>query len=273
MASLLSAAHGVPIGVVNGALGGRPIGYFQRNDLDPTDAATNYGRLLARMRAAGIDHSLRAILWYQGENDGSAFQVHHDGFLALVQDWSEDYAGFTRIYVTQLRAGCGGDLIGTQEVQRTLADDLPVFSVMSTTGLDGHDGCHYAYALGYRELGDRYAALLGRDLYDAMPASDVAPPNPDTAALSVDGTQVVITMRDDTSALVFAAGAHVDFRIEGTAVGVTGGSALGNEVTLTLAGDATGATGVTYLGHIGPGPWVLNANGVGLLAFHNLPFE
>ncbi|MBC8071590.1 MAG: PKD domain-containing protein [Deltaproteobacteria bacterium] len=273
MGAELSAIHGVPIGILNGALGGQPIGYFQRNDAVPDDPATNYGRLLTRMRTAGIDHSLRAILWYQGESDGGGFQAHHDGFLALLADWTEDYPGFERVYVTQLRAGCGGDLIGTQEVQRQLADDIPTISVMSTTGLDAHDGCHYAYEGGYRQLGDRYVALLGRDLYGDMPATDVAPPNPESAQLGNGGTEVVITMRNAESSLSFAEGAHVDFRIEGVAVAVTGGSASGNEVTLTLASDATGATGVTYLGHIGAGPWILNENGVGLLAFGNLPLS
>lgn len=272
MASLLSAAHEVPIGVVNGALGGQPIGFFQRNDADITDPSTNYGRVLTRLRNAGIEGSLRAILWYQGEADGADFQTHHDGFLALKDDWTEDYAGFERIYVTQVRAGCGGDLIALQEVQRQLADDFPEITVMSTTGLDAHDGCHYGYEMGYRELGDRYAGLLGRDLYEESPANDVAPPNPDTAQLMEGGTQVVITMRNADSVLTFADGAQADFRIEGAAIAVTGGMVNGNEIVLTLGGDASAATGITYLGHTGAGPWVLNENGIGLLEFGNLPF-
>ena len=68
-------------------------------------------------------------------------------------------------------------------------------------------------------------------------------------------------------------GAHVDFRVEGAAVAITGGSASGNQITLELAGDASAATGVSYLGHPGAGPWVVNENGVGLLAFANLPLQ
>ncbi|MBK6923637.1 MAG: PKD domain-containing protein [Deltaproteobacteria bacterium] len=271
MAAQLSSAHAIPIGVVNGGEGGRPISYFQRNDADTTDLSTNYGRALTRMRAAGIESSLRAILWYQGESDGNGYQVHHDGFVALEADWLEDYAGVEQVYVTQIRAGCGGDLIGTQEVQRQLADDFDEITVMSVTGLDAHDGCHYAYENGYRELGDRYAALLGRDLYGETPANDVAPPNPEGAAFANGGTQVVIDMRNAASNLSFAEGAHVDFRLEGAAVSITGGSANGSQVILTLSGDGSAATGITYLGHQGAGPWVLNENGVGLLAFWNLP--
>jgi PKD repeat protein len=271
MGALLSMTHQTPIGIVNGGLGGQPISFFQRNDGNTTDPATNYGRVLTRLRNAGIDHSLRAILWYQGEADGANSQVHHDGFVALKDDWTEDFGGFERIYVTQLRAGCGGDLLNSQEVQRVLPDDFAEMTVMSTTGLDAHDGCHYAYENGYRELGNRYAALLGRDLYEEMPANDVAPPNPDTVQLMNGGTEVHIAMRNTESVLTFAEGAQNDFRIEGTAVTITGGSASAGEVVLTLSGDATGATGVSYLGHVGAGPWVLNENGVGLLAFGHLP--
>ena len=272
MGAQLSAAHGVAIGILNGARGGKPIEHFQRNDDDPTDLATNYGRLLTRARNAGIDASLRGILWYQGEADGTDFSKHREGFLALKSDWAEDYPGIERLYVTQLRLGCNANLIRTQEVQRQLADDFPEISVMSTEGLDGHDGCHFEYAQGYRELGDRYAALLGRDLYGAVPEFDVAPPNPASARFAAGGKQIVVTMRNVDSTLVCEAGAAADFRIHaGGDSTVSGCTANGHELVLDVKGDASGATGINYLGHIGAGPWVLNENGVGLLAFWKLP--
>lgn len=273
MANVLSEAHQVPIAVVNGSLGGQPIGYFQRNDADPTDLGTNYGRLLHRMRAAGIDQSVRAILWYQGESDGPAWDVHQAGFEALLADWAEDYPDPEHIYVTQIRAGCGGDLVRTQEFQRTLPDAMELVSVMSTTGLDGHDGCHYAYENGYAVLGERYAALLGRDLYGETPDHDVQPPNPSSASLDNGGTEVVITLRNASEPMVFDAGAEADFRLEGSAVTVVGGTAQAGEVRLMLSGDATGATGVTYLGHVLAGPWVASEAGLGMLTFWNLALQ
>jgi hypothetical protein len=271
MANLLSEAHQVPIAVVNGSLGGQPIGYFQRNDENPADLNTNYGRLLHRMRAGGLDQNVRAILWYQGESDGAAVDVHAEGFGALMADWAEDYPDIERLYVTQLRAGCGQPTIATQEYQRTLPDRMKQVSVMSTTGLDGHDGCHYAYAEGYEVLGDRYAALLGRDLYGERPDSDVQPPNPMSASLENGGTEIVITLRNAEEPMVFDAGAEADFVVEGSAVTVVGGSAAPGEVRLMLSGDATGATGITYLGHMFAGPWITSGSGLGLLTFQSLP--
>ena len=53
---------------------------------------------------------------------------------------------------------------------------------MSTTGLDGHDGCHYYYEEGYQVLGDHLADLILRDLYGRSDPGNLAPPNPYSAA-------------------------------------------------------------------------------------------
>lgn len=271
MAAGLAAEHETPIGIINGADPGKPIDFFQRNDENINDPTTNYGRLLTRMQNAGLTSSVRAFLWYQGESDGAGAQIHHDGFLALMDDWAADYPGVERIYVTQVRAGCGGDLIALQEVQRKLADDFDNITVMSTTGLDAHDDCHYGYEGGYRELGDRYVGLLGRDLYGVQPDADVQPPNPASAQFGAGGSQVIVEMRNAASVLSVAAGANADFRLEGSDANISGATLIAGKLVLSVNGDGSGATGLTYLGHPGAGPWVLNENAIGLLEFHNLP--
>jgi hypothetical protein len=85
------------------------------------------------------------------------------------------------------------------------------------------------------------------------------------------GTEIVIEMRDPGSALTFEAGAEADFQLVGAAVQVVSGAAAGNQLTLKLSGKGTAATGISYLGHIGAGPWVINENGIGLLEFKGLP--
>lgn len=62
----------VPVCFINGAVGGTRIDQHQRNEADPTDAATIYGRLLARVRGARLTHEVDAIFWHQGENDQGA---------------------------------------------------------------------------------------------------------------------------------------------------------------------------------------------------------
>ncbi|MEE9384158.1 MAG: PKD domain-containing protein [Nannocystaceae bacterium] len=274
MAAVLSAETQVPLGLLNGGKGGRPITYFQRNDEDHADLSTNYGRLLTRLTAAGIDQDIRAFLWYQGESDQDNFMSHRAGFIALYEDWRDDYGEVDRTYITQIRSGCGGTWVGVKNVQRNLADEYEAITVMSTTALNGHEGCHYAFANGYESLGDRYAALLGRDLYGLVPDADVEPPNPKLARFTDAGAAVVVTMRNETSELTYQDGAHADFRLENApGITVTGGSVQGHQLILRLSGDGSAATGITNLGHAKAGQWVTNENGVGLLTFFALPIE
>jgi len=54
---------------------------------------------------------------------------------------------------------------------------------------------------------------------------------------------------------------------------VSTGKANGSTLILTLSAAAAGATGLSYAGHAGPGPWITNARGIGLLAFQALPID
>jgi hypothetical protein len=259
----------VPVALVNGAHGGRPISFFQRNDANPDDLETNYGRLRQRLSAAGVINQVRGVLWYQGESDSDNAAVHVAGFTSLLQDWRSDFGsnipGGSRYYVYQVRTSpCGNTTaMNLREAQRQLGDSAGV-TVLSTNGLSGHDGCHYAYLGGYREMGDHTFAVLARDLYGG-PSAGVAPPNP--ASVTASGSQLVVQLRS-TDALTVDAGVAADFRVEGAVVTVS--SVVyqpGGKLLLTLSGPATGATALTYHGHNGAGPWITNATGTGLLAF------
>ena len=274
MGRLLIDEHQVPLAILNGARGGRPIDYFQRNDADPTDLSTNYGRLLTRVRAAGLENHIRAILYYQGEADGSSATDHHDGWIALHADWLEDYPSVERTYVTQVRKGCGGPSPELRNIQRLFADEVAEVSVMSTNGLDGHDGCHFAFKSGYEQLGEWYAVLLSRDLFNGPTGPDIDAPNVQRIYFSnSNGTEITIELRDSASTMSFDAGAESDFMVEGSSADVTAGATNGSDIVLTLSESATGASGLSYVGHSEAGPWVTNASGIGLLAFHDVPIE
>ena len=270
----LIEAHDVPVAIINGARGGQPITYFRRNEEDRSDLVTNYGRLLVRSREAGVSHAVRALLFYQGESDGANAEGHRDGLATLIGNWQEDFPSLERIYVVQVRLGCGGPTPQLRDAQRRLADDFEIVSVMSPTGIDGHDGCHYAYENGYELLAARFARMLGRDLYDGEDLPDIDSPNPDRIYWSSDdGTELTIALRDSGSTMTWDAGAERDFILEGALmpIPVSEGRVEGSNIILTLSSDGRAAGGLTYQGHSGPGAWVRNANGVGLLAFHNLP--
>lgn len=263
---------GIPVATLNGALGGQPIGYFQRNDANPGDLSTNYGRLLHRMQAAGLANGVRAILWHQGESDADNAAGHESGWTALHADWLTDYPSTEESYNHQVRDGCGPPSIQLRDVQRRFQDTISDVTAMSTTAVDGHDGCHYYYENGYKVIGDHIADLILRDLYGLPDGGNLLPPNP-YAAYWGDAaqTQVVIPMRSSADDLVWDAGAEADVKLEGAAVTATGATVDGNTLRIDLSGNGSAATGITYDGHSGVGPWIKNARGVGLLEFYNLP--
>ncbi len=115
---------------------------------------------------------------------------------------------------------------------------------------------------------------MGRDLYGAANSPNIAPPNIDRAYFSnADKSEITLIMRAADDSLIWENGAENDFRLEGSSVAVTSGAIIDNKIVLTLADNVPqgGATGISYLGHPGAGPWVTNANGLGLLAFYNVP--
>ncbi|MEU5722227.1 sialate O-acetylesterase [Micromonospora sp. NPDC047738] len=276
MARRIVDTYQVPVAILNGAHGGQPISFFQRNDADPDDIRTNYGRLRQRLVGAGVLGDVRGLLWYQGESDNDQAAVHVTGFTALLDDWraelGADIAEGTRYFVYQVRTSpCRNSTTGAlREAQRQMGDTLGV-TLLSTNGLSGHDGCHYAWEQGYREMGDHTFAVVARDLYHG-PGEGVAPPNPSTAAFSnPERTEITIQLRSDDP-LTVEPGAAADFRVNGTAVTVTDVEYVaGGQLRLTLSAPADGATGVSYLSHLRAGPWIVNATGSGLLTFHNLP--
>jgi hypothetical protein len=259
----------VPVALINGAHGGQPINFFQRNDANPNDLNTNYGRLRQRLTGAGVIGQVRGVLWYQGESDNDNASVHISGFTSLLQDWRADFGtaipGGSRYYVYQVRTSpCGNTTaMNLREAQRDLGDTAGV-TVLSTNGVSGHDGCHYAYLGGYRDLGDHTFAVLARDLYGGTKVG-VAPPNPSTVTAS--GSQLVVQLRS-TDVLTVDSGVAADFRVDGSVVTVSSVAyQAGGKLVVTLSGPATSGTTLTYQGHNGAGPWITNATGTGLLAF------
>ncbi len=277
LAHQLMTQNSVPVAIFNGGNSGQPMTFFQRNDANPTDVATNYGRLLSRLRSAGVDGAVRSILYYQGESDfGNGFQ-YESGFSNLRNDWLVDYPTIEHLYVFQLREGGAGvsrfDL-DLRNRQRHFADQFPNLSVFSTNGLDGHNVVQYNFTNGYETLGLNAARALGRDLYGAPASSNTDPPNPSYAVLAgVNHNLVRIPLRNRTDTATFQPGAEADFAVAGAPVSVTGGTVTNGVLELQLSGNATGVTTILYTGHSGDGgqsitgKWVSNANGIGLLSF------
>ena len=271
MGRLIIDETGIPIAIINNGRGSQSMGYFQRNDSNMEDIDTNYGRLFFRAKNAGVENNVRAILWYQGESDNGDANYHENGMTNLYNAWLEDYPGFEKVYIHQLRVGCGVDQwnVDLRNRQRLIPDKFPDIEVMSTTGEDGHQGCHFFYDEGHELLGDHNAAVLLRDLYSLSNITNIDPPNVDYIFFNDYGkTNITIVMRNKIDDLVWESGVEDYFRLENSSANIIGGKVVSNTVVLQLNGDVAGNIGLTYSGHSGSGPWILNGKGVGLLTFY-----
>lgn len=265
MGRLLVDRTGVPVVIINGAVGATWIDLHARNDLHPTDIYTMYGRLLTRANHAGVTDSVRAIIWHQGESDGAHYLNYNSAFRDMHADWLEDYPALEQIYMFQVREGCGQPSIELREVQRQLKDSLTPLQVMSTTAVPGHDGCHYPY-VGYREFAHRITRLVGRDLYGSTLTQDIDAPDIDTAVYAnPQQDAILLTFRDPDDALHFDPGAAADFELA-DGVAIVSGTVSNNTILLTLAGPSNSGW-LAYNGHSMDGPWITNALGIGALTF------
>ena len=269
LAQRIVASEGVPVAILNGAVGGTNSGLHQRDPADPEDPETIYGRLLWRARLAEVASTARALLWYQGESDNGDEALHAQNFASLVADWRADFPALEQLYVFQVRTGCGVSGRGIREVQRQLPGVHPDLQVMSTTAAPLHDGCHYRSA-GYQELGERISRLVLRDLYGSSDVTNITAPDVLQAAwVDAARDRIRVTFKEATDTLVWDAGAELHFQLDSGQT-VLGGVAVGNTLLLDVAGPSSAST-LSYLGHALDGPWVANVRGVGALAFFDVP--
>jgi len=271
----------IPVAIFNGGHGGQPIQFFQRNDANPVDKTTNYGRLLIRLRLAGLNQSVRAILWHQGENNTDAdanwlsLAGYKSAFVSLSTDWLTDYPNVEKMYVFQIRNGCShpaDSVARIKEAHRQLAQ-LAKVSVMSTSAQNHYsDDCHYLYDNGYKTFAENMYRLVLRDMFGGPNADNINAPNIKFAELNTTGSMITLFMEDIMDSLTWATGAEADFKFQGTTSTVSKGACIGYKVNLTMSAASTAVTTVSYLGHQNtPEPMVTNLNGIGALHFYLFP--
>src|SRR6185295_9746324 len=273
----------VPIFIINAAVGGTRIDQHQRNDADPTDLTTLYGRMLWRVQRARLTHGIRAILWHQGENDqgsdgptgGYGWETYHRYFMDMSAGWKQDFPNVKHYYVFQIWPNAcsmggkngSGDLL--REKQRTLPSLYSNMSILSTLGVRPPGGCHFPLA-GWAEFARLIQPLIERDFYGKAPSASITPPNLRNASYAV-GADNTIALEFDQP-VVWTDALAGQFYLDGEKGKVASGSVSGNVLTLTLK-DAGTAKKITYLKEIA---WnqdtlLLGANGIAALTFCEVP--
>lgn len=271
----------MPICLINGAVGGTRIDQHQRNNEDPTDVRTIYGRLLWRVQQARLTHGVRAIIWHQGENDqgadgptgGYGFETYRQFFVDLAASWKGDYPNVERYYAFQIwpkscSMGINGSDNRLREVQRNLPRLFSNMSIMSTCGVKPPGGCHFP-AAGYAEFARLLAPLMQSQVYGAKFESRIDPPNLQRAFFAKDKGELVLEFNQP---VVWQDSLTSQFHLAGEPKCVESGAVDGNRLILKLKAPSQAAR-VTYLDSAAwsPDNLLIGANGIAALTFCEVP--
>ncbi|RLS76874.1 MAG: DUF2341 domain-containing protein [Planctomycetota bacterium] len=273
----------IPICIINGAVGGTRIDQHQRNNVDPTDVSTIYGRQLWRVQQAKLTHGIRAVIWHQGENDqgadgptgGYGYETYRQFFVDLAASWKEDYPNIQHYYAFQIwpkscSMGINGSDNRLREVQRTLPKMFSYMSVISTLGIKPPGGCHFP-AAGYAEFARFLHPMMQYHLYHRH-VMGFNPPNLQRAFFTSTQRDELILEFDYqikwSDALVS------QFHLDGEPKQVVAGSANGSRITLKLKGPTKSQT-VTYLDSVdwSPDNLLYGQSGLAALTFCDVPIE
>jgi len=284
LARLLVERQKVPVCILNGAVGGTRIDQHQRNRSDPEDVGTIYGRLLWRVRQAGLTHGIRGVLWHQGENDQGAdgpsgrygWETYRDDFISMAAAWKQDYPNLGHYYLFQIwpkacAMGVDGSDNRLREVQRALPRAFSHMGIMSTLGIVPPGTCHYPPE-GYAEIARLICPLVERDNHHAVPAVSITPP--DLMRARFTGGQSAEIVLEFDQPLQPNPGVAAEFVLDGRRDRIAGAEVRGNRVTLALK--QPGA--VRTISYVDGAAWhqenlLRGVNGIAALTFHEVPVE
>ncbi|HMS64781.1 MAG TPA: sialate O-acetylesterase, partial [Ignavibacteria bacterium] len=176
----ITDSTGIPTCIINGGRRGTTIESHLRNNSNPEDLTSNYGKLLYRVNKSGLSGNIKAIFWYQGESNGDASWMNYESnFNNLYYSWKENYPGIQKVFLFQVRQGCNGNLNGgfLREVQRQLTNKYQDIEMISTMGIQSHgfDHCHYGF-YGYLEISVNVYKQTAKLFYNSN-NTNINPPN------------------------------------------------------------------------------------------------
>ena len=283
LAKRLVESQKVPIFIINAAVGGTRIDQHQRNEADPTDLTTIYGRMLWRVQQAKLTHGIRGILWHQGENNqGTAgptgdydWKAYEDYFVEMSAGWKRDFPNVQHTYVFQIwpnscsmAGGSGaGDMI--REIQRSLPRLYSNMGVMSTLGIKPPGGCHFPL-VGWAEFARLIQPLIERDNYGRKVTESITPPNLRRAYYTGAAKDAIALEFDQP--IVWADALTGQFYLDGEKDKVVSGALSGNVLTLKLSAPSAAAK-ITYLkeANWSQDKLVIGTNGIAALSFCDVP--
>lgn len=280
-------SNAIPTCIINGGTRASPIEIHLRNNSNPTDLSTIYGRLLYRVQKSGLAQNIKAIFWYQGEANGDATWVNYENnFGTLYNSWKMDYPDFKKIFLFQVRHGCNGNTLGgnLREVQRKLQQKYSRIELVSTMGIQEHgvDHCHYGFQ-GYYQIAVNAYKIVAKNFYSIANINDISPPNIKFAYYTTPAKNEIGLIFDNSNISSWPADTLAQkmrdyFYLNGSYGNVSTGIISGNVLKLQLIA-ASSATKLTYLPSkyynntfvTYEGPFIKNSRKIAALSFVDFP--
>jgi hypothetical protein len=294
---LIAETYRIPVAVVNGAFPGAGIQYLVPDPATPDrlNLRTPYGRMLYRVRKAGLAGTAKALFWWQGELDAyRSIPEYPARFDTLYRAWMQDFPNLQRVYVAQINfinesSTTAGAI---RDFQRRTPQLYPNVRAWSSLGTAGFDGLHYSTE-GYRQHGQQWFRLVARDFYGAPETRNATNPTLRKAFYSTPDNGEITLLFDDgqdltwqpDSVLIGRNGQAYTRRmrdfiyLDGQAGAVQTLTARGNVARLGLNGPAS-ARRLTYLPawfsdpnavvNTYDGPHLRNARGLAAFSFENV---
>ncbi len=285
LAKRLVESQKIPICIINGAVGGTRVDQHQRNEQNPTDLESIYGRMLWRVQQARLTHGIRGILWHQGENNQGAasptgdydWKSYERYFVEMSSGWKRDFPNVQHYYIFQIwpnacgmggNSGCG-DMI--REIQRSLPRLYANMSVMSTLGISPPGGCHYPL-VGWAEFARLMQPLIERDNYGLKPKEIITPANVQNIYVPSANKDTIVLEFDQP--IIWEDTLISQFYLDGQPDLVASGKGQGSTITLTLKSPTT-AKSITYLkeSNWSQKELLFGANGIAALTFCNVGIQ
>ncbi|MDR6562657.1 MULTISPECIES: T9SS type A sorting domain-containing protein [unclassified Arcicella] len=291
----------MPSCIINGSVHGTQIDLHQRNDSNPTNIYSIYGRLLYRAQKAHVDKNFRALFFWQGENDIAENEPENwpTKFDKLFNSWRQDYANLNKYYIFQINSiaykkyGSGTLRDYQRKIQEKYA---PFIESIATVGNNGYDGAHYTNE-GYIQFANEIFRRLERDFYGVKFVESVSSPSIKKIFYTTDKKNEIALVFDEDQKMLWKNdtlltnndGSLVTqymknyFLLDNKLGEVVSGKADKNKIILTLKSNST-ATKLTYLlpyfpyddtekrGFFG-GPYLQNNLGVKALTFQDVKIE
>ena len=287
LARNLMETYGIPICILNGAVGGTRIDQHQANPADHYAAGSRYSiyaNLIKRVAAAKLTHGIRGALWHQGEADLSNwggqlnwdYTYYQQNFLDMSAAWKQDMPNLRNYYLFQIFAnGCGASGTYTSDMLRDVQRKLPLLysgnmSVMPTLAFPSGSSCHFTIP-DYENMGLSMAPLVARDNCGLVPTAALNGPNVQRAWFTTSAHNEIALEFDQN--MKWNALSTVNFFLDRVGDKVSSGSASGKIVKLQLIGASSALTigyVVDQFWDANPANLLYGSNGIAALSFYAL---